>query len=56
MDKTVTFISRSTSKNKLSDMYPIFIGSKASEHNDLENMFVEESIELSNRTNIIFII
>ena len=49
--KTVTFISSSTSKNKLSDTYPISIGLKASDHNEIESMFVKECIELLNGTN-----
>ena len=52
--KTVTFISSSESKNKLSDTYPISIGLKATDHNNIENMSVDECVELSNGTNNIF--
>ena len=52
--KTVSFISDSTSKNELSDNYPISIGLKASEHNAITYMFVQECNELAQGKNNIF--
>ena len=52
--KTVSFISSSTSKNELSDTYPISIRLKASEHQNIESMFVQECSELSQGKNNVF--
>ena len=46
-----SFVSDSTSKNELSDTYPISIVRKVSEHNAIECMFVQECNELAQGKN-----
>ena len=52
--KTVSFISSSTSKNELSDTYPISIGLKSSQPHDIESMFVQDCSDLSQGNNNVF--
>ena len=49
--KTVTFVSNTFHNNNLHDTFPIAIGLKSNNHDDIERRFVEELLELGSGIN-----